>query len=418
MQKFDGHSEEITRDFINNYSQDQTRVRDVIIPVTQEYLSQALDLPMIGEKYHKGLHFKEKAWTFFLEKNWKGTFDRTKGIPREWFNEPWGELVLVIQKFLICDRGYSVAHLYHVRLLQHMKGEDRINLPYFLFRSLLRIIETVRHEHRPKAGQIYHQRLIKILVEYQVKSQGIVWREFMSKNQFIKQINEVQDKVEQENRGLMSSPLYPKTRAKQQNNMAMQENETSVMSIPRRFRNKNPIDLEKEVDTYSPRKQVENDIAQEVFERDSSYDDAAAASLIKTTQDFEKEINLGRIRDLTDQLEISKTLEKQLKEENKASKKDNTKLVKANEKQNEELGRLKRKNDLLSMQAFKWLKEKNMWQAKYEKQKVKAALFRERHDSGLDCLVRAAQQEASTGTTSTTERRRSKRNKQAWGHAL
>ena len=116
LQKFDGHSEEITRDFIKNYSQDQTRVGYVIIPVTQEYLSQALDLPMIGEKYHKGLHFKEKAWTFFLEKNRKGTFDRTKGIPREWFNEPWGELVLVIQKFLTCDRGYSVAHLYHGRL--------------------------------------------------------------------------------------------------------------------------------------------------------------------------------------------------------------------------------------------------------------------------------------------------------------
>lgn len=171
----------------------------------------------------------------------------------------------------------------------------------------------------------------------------------------------------------------------------MSENETSVMSIPRRFRNKSPIDLEKEVETYSPRKQVENDIAQEVFERDSSYDDAAAASLIKTTQDFEKEINLGRIRDLTDQLEISKILEKQLKKENKASKKDIAKLVKANEKLNEELGRLKWKNDLLSKQAFKWLKEKNMWQAKYEKQKVKAALFREIHDSGLDCLAKAAQ---------------------------
>ena len=69
---------------------------------------------------------------------------------------------------------------------------------------------------------------------------------------------------------------------------------------------------------------------------------------MKTTQDFEREINLGRIMDLTDQLEISKILEKQLKEENKANKKDNAKLVKANEKLNEELGRLKRKNDLLS----------------------------------------------------------------------
>jgi len=128
---------------------------------------------MLGEKYHKGLHFKEKAWTFFLEKNRKGTFDRTKGIPREWFNEPWGELVLVIQKFLTCDRGYNTVHLYHVRLLQHIKGEVRINLPYFLYKSLVKMIETAKQEQRPKATQVYHQGLIRILVEHQVRSQGL-----------------------------------------------------------------------------------------------------------------------------------------------------------------------------------------------------------------------------------------------------
>jgi len=53
---------------------------------------------LTGENYHEGLHFKEKAWNLFLEKKTKGAFDRTKGIPREWFNEPWGELVLIIQK--------------------------------------------------------------------------------------------------------------------------------------------------------------------------------------------------------------------------------------------------------------------------------------------------------------------------------
>lgn len=96
LQKFNGHSESINKEFINNYAQDQTMVGNLVIPLTPEFISQALDLPLIGEHYHKGLHFKEKAWSFFLEKNKKGTFDRTKGILREWFNEPWGELVLII----------------------------------------------------------------------------------------------------------------------------------------------------------------------------------------------------------------------------------------------------------------------------------------------------------------------------------
>jgi len=46
---------------VRNYNHEQTRVGNVIIPVTQEFISQTLDLPMIGENYHKGLHLKEKA---------------------------------------------------------------------------------------------------------------------------------------------------------------------------------------------------------------------------------------------------------------------------------------------------------------------------------------------------------------------
>lgn len=68
---------------------------------------------------------------------------------------------------------------------------------------------------------------------------------------------------------------------------------------------------------------------------------------------------------------------------------------------------------MFSKQTFKWLKEKNMWKAKYEKQKVKATFYREGHDSGMEYLIRAAQKESSTRTAFTTGNRRSKRNKQA-----
>ena len=112
-------------------------------------------------------------------------------------------------------------------------------------------------------------------------------------------------------------------------------------------------------------------------------------------------------------MEIRKILEKQLKRDNKSHKKDNAKLIKTNEKLKEEVGILKRRNELLSKQAFKWLKDKNMWQAKYEKQKVKETLFKVKHESGFDCLGR----ETATGTATTTEGRGSKRSKQAWGHA-
>ena len=71
-------------------------VGNMHISLSPEYISEALDLSFLGELYHKCLHLRDKSWTFSLDKNRKGSFDRSKGIPREWFNEPWAKLVLII----------------------------------------------------------------------------------------------------------------------------------------------------------------------------------------------------------------------------------------------------------------------------------------------------------------------------------
>ena len=76
-----------------------------------------------------------------------------------------------------------MAHLYHVRLLQDIKGEFKINLSYFFSRTLIKMKESVKNENKPKEAQVYHQRLIKILVEHQVRTQGIIWKEFLVQNQ-------------------------------------------------------------------------------------------------------------------------------------------------------------------------------------------------------------------------------------------
>ena len=57
LQRFNGHSESITRELVNNYAQDQTMVRKLIIPLAPEYISQALDLPLTRENLSSGLYF-------------------------------------------------------------------------------------------------------------------------------------------------------------------------------------------------------------------------------------------------------------------------------------------------------------------------------------------------------------------------
>lgn len=70
---------------------------------------------------------------------------------------------------------------------------------------------------------------------------------------------------------------------------------------------------------------------------------------------------MRKFRELIDQIDINKILEKHSIKENKENKNNNANLFKENEKLAEEIGKLKRKSDLICKHAFKWLKEKNMW---------------------------------------------------------
>lgn len=244
LRKFNGHNDRITQEFIENFENGQTKVGELSIPVNSTFISQALEVPLIGEKYHKGLHFKGKGWTFFLEKQRKGTFDGTKGILREWFREPWLELVVIIQKYFTCDNRHSIVYLYHIKLLQHIKGDCKINIPYFFSKSLTKMIEIVKNKTEAKEANIYHCGLIKILVEYQVRNKEILWNEFLTKNHFEYQLTGNEERLEQLHvtKSIMNSPLYPGIRLKKKQDGIMIEKEKSFLTIPRRSRRKSQED--------------------------------------------------------------------------------------------------------------------------------------------------------------------------------
>ena len=52
------------------------------------------------------------------------------------------------------------------------------------------MIENVKSETKPKEAQIHNKGLIKILVEYQLKTKGVMWREFLTQHQFAEKIIE------------------------------------------------------------------------------------------------------------------------------------------------------------------------------------------------------------------------------------
>ena len=61
-----------------------------------------------------------------------------------------------------------MVHMYHVKILQHIQGENKINLPYFFTMSLLKMIEGLNQKKDRKETSYYHQGLIRMMVEHQL----------------------------------------------------------------------------------------------------------------------------------------------------------------------------------------------------------------------------------------------------------
>ena len=127
------------------------------------------------------------------------------------------------------------------------------------------------------------------------------------------------------------------------------------MTISRRQKKKHSVEPEIQVMETSPIKKQANEILerlqQEVYEnpmdRDSQFENNEVEATSVSKDSKREDQNLSKVRELADSLEISKIMERHLKEENETYKITIEKLVKENEKISEEVEKLKNKNNLL-----------------------------------------------------------------------
>ena len=83
--KYNEYNRKVTKSFVTKFQEGKIVIGDLKIPITEGYIAQATRLSQIGERYHRGKHFKGKYWNFFLQKYRKGTFNWKKGVIRTWF---------------------------------------------------------------------------------------------------------------------------------------------------------------------------------------------------------------------------------------------------------------------------------------------------------------------------------------------
>jgi hypothetical protein len=87
--------------------------------------------------------------------------------------------------YFTCEGIFSKLYKYHVRLLIHFTGLKPLNLSYYLYKSLDKMVEKVQHRISDHQASLFHHALIKIIVLHKLAQMNITWETFIHSNVFL-----------------------------------------------------------------------------------------------------------------------------------------------------------------------------------------------------------------------------------------
>jgi hypothetical protein len=155
-------------------------VGDVQLEITEDFLSEVMDLPLIKKKWFNNSKLEEVPWSMFVT-SWKIQCCE-KGIPISLLKDRWHGLLVVLRKFVTCEGRYGLVFLYHIRLLMHFIG-FQLNIPFYLLSSLYKMAK--RYKRQSLNSSLFHHGLIRLLLSHHLKLQGDDRDTFLTRNGFI-----------------------------------------------------------------------------------------------------------------------------------------------------------------------------------------------------------------------------------------
>jgi hypothetical protein len=148
FEKFDAFCEEVALEFSHSFDGERATVGNLTIRISEDIIALVTGLPQTRERYFKTKHFKDKSWASFISRSRVAAVNWKKGIPRSWLIHPWDKLAYLIQKFITCEGRFNIIYPYHIKMLQHLKGDCEINMPYFLLQSLSKMAKAIDKQGR------------------------------------------------------------------------------------------------------------------------------------------------------------------------------------------------------------------------------------------------------------------------------
>ena len=106
-------------------------IRDIQIPVTEEIIVEVTSLPNEGTQWNGKFTTLKEVVECFIETE-EELDKKGKGLNPTALNEPWREMVGLIQRYITCDGRYNVVRPCHLKLLATLKHRSVIIFSFFL----------------------------------------------------------------------------------------------------------------------------------------------------------------------------------------------------------------------------------------------------------------------------------------------
>lgn len=179
IKKFDGYHKEITKSFARSFDGTEVEMGDIKFAAAESFIVEATKLSRQGERWFKNKEFHGESWKVILRNLGMNVTIFRKGIPISALKNKWSNMLLILQKFSTCEGRFGFMYVYHICLLMIFLENLTINLPFFLLNSLRRMATHVQKKIESIETTMYYHGLVKILVEFHLKSVGDTWEDFL-----------------------------------------------------------------------------------------------------------------------------------------------------------------------------------------------------------------------------------------------
>jgi hypothetical protein len=170
---------QVAKEFSLSFDGIGDKVGNLQFQVSKDTIVAATKIHVHGEQWFKGMQLDLSYYHEFLKHEFRNTYFGAT-IPRELLLESHRNLLRVIQRFFICEGGFTRVYQYHIRLLMHFTYKKHLNIPYYIFRSLGKMAAIVQVRRYQGEPGLFHFSLIKMLVLEDLRKRNLDWEVFVA----------------------------------------------------------------------------------------------------------------------------------------------------------------------------------------------------------------------------------------------